>query len=309
MKWALAVLAISFLAYEMFIKRDAVSLLRSYRDIITHNMDVLLLVIALMPLNWLIDAVKWKWLLKPYAKLSVASAFRGVFMGITVGLFTPNGVGEFMGRLWVVSEDKREQAASTSIVGSMAQLAITITIGGACLVFYIGDFILPRYVIVNQVLAVATVVLGFFLYFKLPAIASGVLTRLPFLQRFSAFIASFKDFDLRSLGGAYVFAFLRYIVFCTQLALLLFALGELTLAGHWSLLFLIPVYYYVQALVPTVALSEIGVRGMILSFLFSPFLFESDVILVSFLIWVINLIIPGLIGLFFLLKAKIEARK
>jgi hypothetical protein len=191
----------------------------------------------------------------------------------------------------------------------MAQLAITITIGGACVVFYMGDFILPQFITLNQILAGLTVLIGFYLYFKLPIIANGLLKRLRWLNRFQDFVSSFKDFDFSALTGAYVFAFLRYLVFCTQLGLLLFAVGELQLDLHWQLLCLIPVYYYIQALVPTVALSEIGVRGMILAFLFSPHLFESDVILVSFLIWVINLIIPGLIGLGFLLQAKIVSRK
>lgn len=308
-KWVLAVLAIAFLAYEMFVKRDAISLLKSYREIIADKFDILIIVMVLMPLNWLIDALKWRWLLKPHTNLPVLTALKGVFMGVAVGLFTPNGVGEFMGRLWVVDDKYRERAASTSIVGSMAQLAITITIGGACVVFYMGDFILPQFITLNQILAGLTVLIGFYLYFKLPIIANGLLKRLRWLNRFQDFVSSFKDFDFSALTGAYVFAFLRYLVFCTQLGLLLFAVGELQLDLHWQLLCLIPVYYYIQALVPTVALSEIGVRGMILAFLFSPHLFESDVILVSFLIWVINLIIPGLIGLGFLLQAKIVSRK
>lgn len=93
-------------------------------------------------------------------------------------------------------------------------------------------------------------------------------------------------------------------MFCSQLGILIYAIGEFEMYEVIGLVSLIPVYYYVQTIIPTVALSEIGVRGMIMMFLFSGVLMESEVLLISFLIWVINLIIPGLIGLLFLAKTK-----
>ncbi len=48
---------------------------------------------------------------------------------------------------------------------------------------------------------------------------------------------------------------------------------------------------------------------MILLFLFSNILVDSDVIVVSFVIWIINLIIPGLFGLFFLAQTSFAKMK
>lgn len=269
-----------------------------YSSFLSDHTVAIVVVILLMPINWLIDAVKWKWLLKKYVHIPVWSAIKGVLMGVSVGLFTPNGVGEFAGRMMAVPEENRQHAVSASIVGSLAQLAITITVGGACIVYFISSYVVQDYRLVSQIAALVTIVVGFYAYFHLPEIAGRVFHKIPKLERFRDFVDGMTHYSVTELFKAYGFAAARYMVFCTQLAILLFAVGGLSFAADWKMLFLIPVYYYVQSLIPTVALSEIGVRGLILAYLFQGTLLEPDVILVSFVIWIVNLILPGVVGLF-----------
>ena len=257
-----------------------------------------------MPVNWLVESVKWRNLLSHTTELSTKTALKGVLMGVSLGLFTPNGVGEFAGRMWVVRNRFREQAVSSSIVGSLSQLCITITIGGALIVFFASQLIAQEWLLVAQLLALGTVVIGFVTYYKMPEIAGAVLSRINVFKRFSKFKDSMASFSKHALTEAYMLSLLRYLVFCAQLAILLVAVGDLDPLQAWKVIGLIPVYYYIQTLIPTIALSEIGVRGLILLFLLSDLMMESELILVSFLIWFVNLIIPGMVGLFFMVRTR-----
>ncbi len=304
-KWAFTAIALVFLWYEIFIKNNAVDLFSGYQLKVKSNLIPVIWVVALMPVNWGIDALKWRWLLKRHTQISILTSIRGVLMGLSVGLFTPNGVGEFAGRMLAVKKSFREESVAASIAGSLAQLAITITVGGGCIMFFVGNYVAPDYLNLARMAAILTVAVGFYAYFKLPNIARFLFARFKRIDKFKKFQSSLGAYSQRELFTAYLFGLARYLVFCTQLGILLFAIGDIEFATHAHLVWLIPIYFYVQTLIPTVALSEIGVRGLILSYLFIDFLNEPDVILASFIIWLVNLIIPGLFGLFLVLRTKI----
>jgi hypothetical protein len=64
--------------------------------------------------------------------------------------------------------------------------------------------------------------------------------------------------------------------------------------------------YLILSAVPTIALSEIGVRGSVAIFLLQNFTENlSAVFLATTCIWIINLAIPALLGNIFLYKTKI----
>ena len=302
LKWIVAIVAIGYLIYEITYQRDLRKILYSYQDGLTHRLWYVILVLFLMPINWLVESIKWKQLMQPYASISLRQAVKGVLMGVSVGLFTPNGIGEFGGRMLVLDKSKRQYAASTSIVSSLSQLAITITVGGACIVFFISDYLLPKYQLLAMVVSVLTVVIGFVAYFGLPKLFTFFFKRLKWFSRYQKFVEALEHVSRKDLLKAYGWSLLRYIIFCTQLVVLIYVVTG------WSSIFsaqfaaLIPVNYYVQTLIPTIALSEIGVRSFVLSTLFEAYLMPVDVIAASFLIWLVNLIIPGLVGLFVFLR-------
>jgi hypothetical protein len=79
-------------------------------------------------------------------------------------------------------------------------------------------------------------------------------------------------------------------------------------------LIIISVIYLIITVIPTVALSELGVRGSVSLFVFAYYFtaigsFDEQVkiaiVAASALIWIINLIIPALAGSYFIIKFKI----
>ena len=55
----------------------------------------------MMFLNWLVEALKWRYMISKIENISIMTAYRAVLTGITVSTFTPNRIGEYGGRVFV----------------------------------------------------------------------------------------------------------------------------------------------------------------------------------------------------------------
>ena len=81
----------------------------------------------------------------------------------------------------------------------------------------------------------------------------------------------------------------------------------LGLAFVWSdLVSATAVMFLILAVVPTISLAELGIRGKVSLFVFSLFVSDSLGILVSTaLIWLINIILPAVAGSLMMLGVKL----
>ena len=96
----------------------------------------LLLVLALMLLNWGIEARKWQLLMRHLQPFSISTAFKSVLAGSSITVLTPNRIGEYGGRILYVKAENRIKAISLTIVGSISQLLITLLMGCLGLLFF-----------------------------------------------------------------------------------------------------------------------------------------------------------------------------
>jgi hypothetical protein len=68
--------------------------------------------------------------------------------------------------------------------------------------------------------------------------------------------------------------------------------------------------FFALAIVPTIALAELGVRGKISIYLFGAFSTNTlGIVLTATAIWLINLVVPALAGSLFLLGIKFFRKK
>lgn len=71
----------------------------------------------------------------------------------------------------------------------------------------------------------------------------------------------------------------------------------------------VPVIYLVSTLVPTVLLTELGVRGSAAVGFLVPLGGQApQVLLATFLVWAVNLVLPAVAGSIILLLARIRTR-
>jgi hypothetical protein len=132
------------------------------------------------------------------------------------------------------------------------------------------------------------------------------------LLKLSKYFEVFRLYNSIELHNILLISLLRYFVFSTQfyLCFLLFGIKMNIFEG----LIIISVIYLIITVIPTVALSELGVRGSVSLFVFAYYFtaigsFDEQVkiaiVAASALIWIINLIIPALAGSYFIIKFKI----
>ena len=84
--------------------------LDSLLDTIINNYILIFIVVLLMFVNWMLESLKWKFMIRKIEAISFFTSFRAIFSGITVSSFTPNRIGEYGGRVFCLEKSDRIQA-------------------------------------------------------------------------------------------------------------------------------------------------------------------------------------------------------
>src|SRR5206468_12492684 len=108
-----------WLAYSIYRQiRSQPQLEASWRQILaafdSYKIIYLLTAILLMPLNWGIEAVKWKRSVQGVQPVSFFKSLRAVLAGVSFSVTMPNRVGEYLGRMLYLSEGSRLRAVSVT---------------------------------------------------------------------------------------------------------------------------------------------------------------------------------------------------
>jgi hypothetical protein len=275
-----------------------------------------LLVIALMFINWGIEAAKWKLLVNHVQQISFIAAFKSVLAGCSVTMLTPNRIGEYGGRMLFVQPQHRIKAISLTVTGSISQLLVTMVMGCFGLLFLRffsqgnGNAlpVLPHFW--GDVLiyfSVACTLLLFLFYIRLGWLVR-LLEKLPALNKVVKHIAVLDEFNGRQLLQLMGLSAVRYVVFVVQYILLL----QIMQVGiHWGVSFwLITVFYLVMAVAPTIGFLELPIR--VKASLQIMQLYSANTLGIqtaALAIWLINLVLPAIIGSILILGIKIVKDK
>ena len=273
---------------------------------------VFLAVVGLVFVNWWVESMKWRRLVTHVAPIGPWRAFLATVAGTSVGLVTPNRTGEFVGRVLFLPPDGRVSAGFATALGSIAQFVITLVMGGLGLVAMLSSSrpmpwsssFASVSILVLTLLVCSTALVLFFR----PRLFRHLLMAFPFpkrLHRASAVLGSYAAHELMAVLGL---GMLRYCVFAGQFVLLLIILGSGLEVG--DAIMVVPIIYLVSTLVPTMMLTELGVRGTAaVAFTVPLGGVEAAVLMATFTLWVINLVLPACIGSLILLTARIRTRR
>lgn len=206
--------------------------------------------------------------------------------------------------------EHRIAASFATAVGSIAQFVVTVVLGllGLIAMVLLAD---PDRVSndVAALIGLCALVAGatVLLYFN-PDLLRATVARLPAIKRWERHAAVLERFSTGMLTRVLAISALRYAVFTVQFALLLavFARGL-----SWTdAIASIPATFLVATLIPTVMLTELGVRGSVAVALISPDSSQDHaVFLASTALWLINLGLPALAGGIILLAARIRSAR
>jgi hypothetical protein len=197
-------------------------------------------------------------------------------------------------------------------------LLTTLVLGGFSLAF-----ILPKYIdLAEQInkwlysgfllLVILFVFASVFAYLNFSSF-SEIIKRISGhkLERINKFTVVFSWYSSSKLALVFAVSILRYLVFSFQFYLLLKMF--LVPVDYFTGVTLISVVYLLMTIIPTIALSELGVRGSVSLFVFQSY-FEKmkmwndqlglSIISASTLLWIINLALPATLGIFFVYSLR-----
>ena len=277
---------------------------------IKAHYSILIVIVLMMFLNWFLEALKWQFLIKKIEEISFSRSVRAVFSGITVSAFTPNRVGEYGGRVFCLEKADRIQAVFITIIGSMAQLITTIFFGSIGILLL--PSLMPEFTEILSLMEYSYPILVFvflllnllliFIYLN-TSVLSLLLSRIKFLNKYKKYNSVFSFYSAEELAKVLLFSVARYAVFTTQFFILLHVFG--VVINYTDALVLIMTMLFVISVIPTIAITEIGVRGSVALFLFG--LISSNtvgILSATFVMWIINLLLPALIGTAFIFTLK-----
>lgn len=319
----LSLLVVSALVYFAFRNRDiasfSISKIQSvWTSAFSDRTDVLLFcfVILLMPLNWTVEAFKWKTVVRNIADLSLGFSLKSVFAGLSLGFFFPNRTGEFVGKSLMLPKNDFWKASVLSIYSSFSQMLATILFGFIAALFCTNIWSSVIYFSSSFLfLLVFSLVLAalFFVYLKFD-----VFTKL--LKRFNKVYSQIAVIDFLKLRSRLAVLFLslaRYAIFTTQYVLL-FWLFDIDFP-FIDLFFLTSILYLLMMFVPTVLLTDLPARSALTLVLFEmlyssfslqpPIMLETKLVLISTVIWLLNIVLPALCGAVFIPEFKLFHKK
>ncbi|GAA4364930.1 hypothetical protein GCM10023185_34850 [Hymenobacter saemangeumensis] len=254
--------------------------------------------LALVPLNWGLEAWKWYRLARHLEPVTFGRSLRAVLVGLTLGFATPNRVGDYAARI-IELKSRRVHALGAVFLGRYCQLVVTVLAGVAGVLYFLLRFYLKGYPAAGLgVLATALVVCLLVLVplYRSRLLLSALGIWRP-LRRFRPALAVMPTYPAQALHAVLAISGLRYGVFCAQFMLLLLAYGvKAPLGGGLAA---VAGTFLMKSLVPSLnALADVGVRELSATHLFSllgqPVL---PVLSASLSLWVLNIALPSAAGL------------
>lgn len=239
---------------------------------------LILLVVALMPINWGLEVWRWKVSLDSIEKASWKEASRQVFSGLALNWILPFTSGDLIARLTPNADRKR--VTLLIIYNRLVMLSLTI-IFGIYGIYRFSQTLLHSYdwgLFIGSIAAFFTIiVVGIWL----------------------------KPISTRSWDWLFpvaITSIFRYFIFTIQFTVLFYAFIPhvslyVILAGvGWT--------FFFRSLIPSL-FGNLGVREVGALVFFESYVSEPALILIpSLLIWLINTVAPSVLGLYYILKFR-----
>ena len=306
----LIVIAGCWILYVKIIKnQDLTEMWDSVKTSFSSTQNVLLMALAfiLMPVNMALETRKWQKSILPVEKVPFRKAYTAIFTGITAGMMFPNRTGDFLGRIFILEKGNRLKAAMLTFVGNIAQMLVTVSLGCIALIFFKigGSF---WYILI---ISLIIIVLCFLLYFNIHILRH--LQRLipkKWRPKAEKYMEIFGSYSKKDLAVILLIAVAKYAVYSFQFVLLIWAFD--VPLNYFEAMLPIMLTYLLMTVIPFITITEIAVRGGVCISVFEAWLnmqgistsFTMMVFSASTMLWLYNLAIPAIIGLFYIRKLK-----
>lgn len=265
------------------------------------NLLMIGLVLILGVANIGLQYIKWRITCNEVLEVNDNSKiFRSLFFGFSAGIITPLRIGEYFGRGIEFRDKSLVQVTVATLVDKFFPLLMVASIGSVSSLLFIYYY---HNVSIYLVLSLFVLIFSFF-YLLLMLLVSNrfwnnlLFSRLNTSSRVRSFLDKLKIFenlDKRYFYKMIVISFLFYSCFLIQYALLAMAFSN-----HFNFinyLWAANLIMFSKTIIPPVSIGELGIReGVSIYFLTQMGESASVGFNASIFLFIINLLIPALIG-------------
>lgn len=256
-------------------------------------------IVSLSLINWILEILKWQNLVSYMHQISFKVAMKQTLGSLTASIFTPNRIGEYGAKMLYFEKGEAKKIVLLNLIGNSTQMLVTTYFG------LFGLWITGLY-------------LEFFhrkqVEFSIPAILIVLLVIVGFIFRnrewiygftISKLVAKVKEVPRTIYVTNFQLATMRYLVFSHQFYFLLLLFG--VALPYPTALATVFVMYFIASIVPTIHLMDVVIKGSVAVFLFAKLgVNEWIIVSITFLMWLFNLVIPVVIGGFYVMRFKLK---
>lgn len=265
----------------------------------------LIAVLVLAPLNWFVESVRWKILMDLSSTISIKNAWKSVMAGFSLAIITPSRIGDYAGRAILSPGRTLDSVVATFWLSLWQNLVNMIVgmVGVTYLYFHLHNrYLLPVFGL-GLLSSVAILILLYHRrvrqrgYQYLQSIAKGIINfELKII--FPSQVLSKKTSYI-----ILIFSTIRYFIYFSQYVLT--ALGFGIVAPAILLLSIISTLIMIQSLIPLPDFIGLLSRAQVGVMMWGLIAVGLDLaVAITTTIWIINILLPSIVGLPYVLSAK-----
>lgn len=238
--------------------------------------------------NRFLEILKWQNLVSYLKPISVGESTKQVLGALTAGIFTPNGLGEYAGKALYFEKIKTKKIIFLNLICNGIQMVLTVLFGT------IGLFILGYWKWSLAIIAISFLLL-----------LASILSKNIKIKGYSIdkLIKKVNEIPKQIHQKNTLLALCRYLVFSHQYYFLFLAF-DVDLP-YLTMMATIATVYFLASSLPSFQFLDFAVKGSVAVFFFGKLgVNEWIVVFISTLMWFLNVVLPVVIGSYFVLKFK-----
>ncbi|WP_343328791.1 hypothetical protein [Polaribacter staleyi] len=293
------VIGCGYFIYIKLIENEQLKFAVFYQNLTKNNIFTLknsIFLLLFTFLNWTLEILKWKYLVGYVKNISFLEASKQSLASLTTSLITPNRIGEYGAKALYFEKKHRKQILGLNLVGNFYQMLITLFFG----IIGFSYFVFKHSVTINLTQ-----------FFSILLIGICIIVALFFLiRRFN-----FKGFSFEKVRNfikkipaslnrkVALISLLRFVVFSHQFYFLLLIFN--VDISYIDAISAISSVYLIASTIPMLSLFDVVLKGSVAIWVFHFFNIEALIILsTTTLMWILNFVLPAIIGSYFVLTFK-----
>jgi hypothetical protein len=270
----------------------------------TRTITIMAIIFILMLVNWVLEAAKWKYLAQRLTHITLWRSIEAVFCGLTWAIFTPNRIGEYGGRVMFLPQRRRIHGVFAMAVGAFGQNVVTNILGAGALMWFIAYFLhLDIWLYIGLLVITGVFMLLMLLFYFNIRWMVALLNSIRFLHKYHRFFDIMGRYNFTELLRIMGYCLARFAVFSFQYYLIIHLL--IPSIPIYDVFMMVFILFFIQSALPSLDLLDIGVRTMTADYLFHYVTDQKIAVMAAVsAIWLINLIIPAILGSVFVFKLK-----